>query len=297
MDTKIAVVGVPSSAGAHGAGTEKAPSFLRKAGVIDRLRLRHPDLIDCGDSPTVTYKPDLENPKQRNLPAVREVITDIAGRVDDAIQNGCLPLVLGGDCTITLGVLAALTKHFESVGLIYFDGDLDLNIPEVSPSGIFDGMGLAHIIGKGALELTHIGPRYPLLSEERVVAFAYNPEAGWTDPYELETAQRSLMIKYPVSVVKTNPAQVASEALNRLTNVAEHVLVHFDVDAIDTDEFPASDVPHKHGLSLQGLVEALRVFTTCPKFVGLVVTELNPELDPKGICARQLVEVLELCLG
>lgn len=171
------------------------------------------------------------------------------------------------------------------MGLVYFDGDLDLNTPEVSPSGKFDGMGLSHIIGTGVRELTHVGSRYPLVPQERVVAFAYNPDAGWTDDYELETAQRSSIIKYPVSVVKTNPVQAAKEALDRLANTAENVLVHFDVDVIDGEEFPASDAPHKNGLSLQDSIRVLRVFTAYPKFAGLVVTEFNPAPEPWMITA------------
>lgn len=297
MKKRIAVIGVPSSAGAHGAGVEKAPLSLRSAGLIDRLGSAGLDVIDFGDLPTVIYQPDHEHPREQNLKQVCLVLMDVAGLVDRAINEKALPLVLGGDCTITIGVLSGLAKHFENIGLMYFDGDLDLNTPAVSPSGMFDGMGLSHIIGVGSEALTHIGPRYPLVPEEKVVAFAYNPEAGWIDPYEHEALRRSSISRYPVSTVTKSPAEAGRHAINHLSKLTEQVLVHFDVDAIDGCEFPASPLPHKHGLSFRDSIEVLRVFTACPKLAGLVVTEFDPEADLEGTYARQLVGALETSLA
>ena len=68
---------------------------------------------------------------------------------------------------------------------MYLDGDLDLNTPDTTPSGIFDGMVMAHIIGKGVDSLSRIGPRYPLMAEENIALFGYNTEAGWIDARRL----------------------------------------------------------------------------------------------------------------
>ena len=71
-----------------------------------------------------------------------------------------------------------MIRQLPNLGLIYLDGDLDLNTPDTTPSGIFDGMVMAHIIGKGADSLSRIGPRYPLMAEENIALFGYNTEAG-----------------------------------------------------------------------------------------------------------------------
>jgi len=69
----------------------------------------------------------------------------------------------------------------------------------------------------------------------------------------------------------------------------ERILVHFDIDVTDTK---AVDVPHANGLSLDGAVEALKVFMASPKCAGLVLAEFNPELDADGSVARRLVALL-----
>ena len=62
----------------------------------------------------------------------RRVQLDAVAAVDD----GELPLVIGGDCTITLGVIAGFRRRHPDVGLVYVDGDADL--------GTGSGHGLGH---------------------------------------------------------------------------------------------------------------------------------------------------------
>ena len=157
---KIAVIGVPSSAGARQPGQERAPAAFRRAGLIERLSTPDLNVLDFGDLPLVAFHPDVANPHQQNLPLVIEVGRRVAEEVARAVQAGAKPVILGGDCTITLGVLSGLVRSFPDLGLVYFDGDVDLNTPAETSTGIFDGMGMAHVIGEGVDELTHLGPAF-----------------------------------------------------------------------------------------------------------------------------------------
>jgi arginase len=100
---------------------------------------------------------------------VVKVVRQVADKVEAAVDRDLVPRVLGGDCTITLGVVAGLLRRQPDLGLIYFDGDADLTTPETTRSGIFDSMGVSHLIGGGAPELAHVGPPFPLLSQDRIV--------------------------------------------------------------------------------------------------------------------------------
>src|ERR1700757_3566582 len=100
-----------------------------------------------------------------------------AGRGGARRGPGRLPLVLGGDCTITLGAL----DGFGEGGLVYFDGDADLTTPERSGSAVADTMGMTHMLGGGSPRLARLGSRYPLLRPGQVVLFGF-------DPAELDTA-------------------------------------------------------------------------------------------------------------
>jgi arginase len=203
-----------------------------------------------------------------------------------------MPIVVGGDCTITLGVLAGLIRRSPNLGLLYFDGDVDLNTPAETSSGIFDGMVMAHIIGQGAETLTRMGSRYPLLREEEIILFGYNSDSGWMDQSETERLEGSAMVKYPVGKIRGRSEEVAREALATLERGVQRILVHFDVDVIDSVDFGAADVLHEHGLGFQEAINSLRVFASSSKFAGLVITEFNPDRDPFGTLARRFVEAV-----
>jgi arginase len=248
--------------------------------------------VDQGALPRVSFAPDPLSPQAQNLPLVAAVARQVAQRVSAALRQGMRPLVIGGDCTVTLGVVAGILEHAASPGLVYVDGDLDMNVPEDSPSGIFDGMVLAHLLGQGAGELCRIGPRFPLLQDDDVVLFGYNASSGHVDPWEQRKLAASSMRRYSAACVRQSPAETAEMALAGLGDPSSRVLVHFDVDVLDSTEFPAVDLPHTGGLTRTELQAALRVFVQSPRFAGLVVTEFNAARDPDLALARRLVDLL-----
>lgn len=289
---KIAVIGVPSSAGARRVGQEGAPQSFRRAGFIEGLRAGGLHVDDFGDLESVSFLPDTENPKEQNLLLVRDVAARVAERVSLAFQQNAKPVVLGGDCTITLGVLAGMIRYRPSLGLMYFDGDIDLNTPETTSSGIFDGMIISHITGDGADALTHIGPRYPLMPEENIVLFGYNSEAGWMDAPEVRRLDECSMMKYPVTRIRGRAGEAALEALAGLEARAPEVLIHFDVDVIDAGDFPAADVLHTGGVAFDEAMDVLKVLASSPSFAGLIITEFNSVRDPDGTLAQRLVKAV-----
>jgi arginase len=108
---------------------------------------------------------------------VERVVTvarQVAGEVAAIRAGRRLPLVQGGDGTITLGVLAG----FDEAGLVYFDGDADLSTPERSESAVADTMGMTHLLGGGSPRLAGLGSRCPLLRAEQVVLFGFGTSPG-----------------------------------------------------------------------------------------------------------------------
>ena len=82
-------------------------------------------------------------------------------RVEEALEDGALPVVLGGDHSIAIGSVAGLAayhrKRGQRVGIIWLDAHSDINTPSSSPSGNIHGMPLAALLGQGAKELTDVG--------------------------------------------------------------------------------------------------------------------------------------------
>jgi arginase len=297
---RAAFIGVPTSAGTHGPGQEKAPRALRRAGLLRGLEAAGIETRDEGDLPVAMYQAAAADPRQRNLDAVVEVAGRVADRVQEVLGRGLAPLVVGGDCTITLGVVAGFARHDGDLGLLYFDGDADLSTPATSRSGVLDSMGVAHLLGEGAPALARLGPRYPLLAADRLLLF------GFDDPDDLGDAQQALLARHapaawPASRVREvpgGPRAAAAAALAELEARAGTVVVHFDVDAVDSGDLPLANFPHHgQGLALAEALACLEVFLASPKLGGLVVTEVNPDHDPDGGQLGRLVDGLVAALA
>src|SRR5690349_15132075 len=284
---QISVLGVPTSAGSHNPGQELAPAAWREAGLIEQLRAAGLDVEDRGDLPAAPFRPVSPVGGLRDADRVAELAQKVAAEVAAIRQAGRLPLVLGGDCTITLGALDGSGPG----GLVYFDGDADLNTPERSGpvqggSGVADTMGMTHMLGGGSPRLARLGSRFPLLRPGQVVLFGFDPAEldtfQWT-----ELASRHLYAA-PAPAVRADPAGQAWRALGYLNRRCDSYLVHFDVDVLHTGLFPLANYPHFAGLTLDEAGTCLDVFAGGEKFGGLVITEVNPGNDPSGELLRTL---------
>ena len=295
MTRRYALLGAPSAAGTHGPGQELAPSAIRAAGIVERLRDLGVEIADHGDLPGVPFAPDPANPTKQNVTRVMDVVGRVAEAVGELLDAGGTPLVIGGDCTITLGVVAAYVRRMRGVGLMYFDGDIDVATPETTTSGILDTMGMSHLLGRGVPELAGIGDRVPLLAADHIVAFGY-------DEREPSPEQRAWLRAQGVDCRPANGmTDVATEALDAWEHLAARsspVLLHFDVDVIDSTDLPLADFPHfNEGLRFDAAMAALRTFCGQPAFAGLVITEINPLRDPDGSLLERLLDPLTSALA
>lgn len=288
-DARLVVLGVPSSAGSHNGGQEKAPHALRSAGLVNSLLDRGHGVDDLGDQATERHRPTERVDGVRDVERVVSIARQVAERVAQVRAAGNIPIVLGGDCTITLGVLAGLAEH-NDVGLMYFDGDADLNTPDSSDSGVLDSMGMTHLLGDGHPAVAGLGTHRPLLQRDRVVLFGF-------DPSELDSGQWAKLVglelhAVPAPYVRADPAGTADAACAWLESRCGSLLVHFDVDALDTGAFPLANFPHFAGLTVHEAAICLARFCRSPRFAGLVITEVNPDHDTQGVLVPALVNVI-----
>lgn len=294
MKQTIALIGAPSSAGAHWPGQEKTPQYLRNAGLFAHLESAGLNVVDYGDLPLVRFHPDKTHRHQQNLATVVGIARQVADQVDLAFQRHAIPLVIGGDCTIGLGMIAGCVRHDEDLSLLYFDGHVDLNTPATSTSGILDSMGLAHLLGLPgtAGEFCHIGKRFPLMDEERILLFGYNPRE--INASEQDVLERCQLMRYPLSDIQERTTQAALEACKYLEKQAKRFVVHFDVDVIDFTDLPIADVPQfSQGLAFRDTIACLAVFASSPHFGGLTITEFNPDhVDEEGTVTATFLDGL-----
>jgi arginase len=290
------MIGVPTSAGAHHAGQELAPDALRAAGLADRLGAAGVAVTDAGNLPGAMFAPDRAEPGARNLKAVAQVAADVAGAVAHVAASGRRPLVMGGDCTITIGAVAGLRRSYPDLGLVYVDGDTDLGVPGESESGILDAMGISHLLGRGAAELASLDGPAPLLEPGRLALLGAHPRETTDDGRRWLAGLGVSLTEAPAFIA--DPSGAAERALAAIAPQAGRFLVHLDVDVVDSGDLPLGNFPHYgSGVLLDHVVTCLRVLCAHPGLAGLVLTEVNPTHDPSGDELSRLADGLVTALA
>jgi arginase len=299
----LGLLGIPSSSAAHWPGQEKAPEALRAAGLTALLAETGHRVIDHGDRPVVRWRPHPHQRRPHDLTRTLEVLRDARSQVAAIFRAGQIPLVVGGECTLTIAVVSAAVEAGHEVGLVYFDGGPDLRTPVDNPVGVLDSMGVAHLLDLPGSEpeLAGLGTRKPLLTPDRVCFFGQSSRSP--DAADATVEDRTLdslpSRKFGAAEVARDPSAAAREAISVVTASTDRFLVHFDVDVIDFFDLPVADVPqHNTGLTFAAAMAALTVLVGHPAFAGLIITEFNPDHgEPNGSTARILATGLAAALG
>jgi arginase len=275
--TRLAVIGVPSSAGAYAAGQEDAPAALRDAGLLRALADAGIDVRDAGDLPRFRWRPDRHRPRAQNLSQVVETVLRVRDATTRALARDENVLVLGGDCTVGVGTVAGCAGVARSPGVVYLDMHADLNVPSSVVDGALDWMGVAHMLGVRGCEpaLRDAGPHTPLLDPSRIVVLGY--EESQATPWEREQLARLGMACVGADRLRADPAGAAAEALAQLPVSCDVVAVHADIDVVDFTDAPLSENTGRNvGVPLGAALAALGVLAREGRTRAITLTELNP---------------------
>jgi arginase len=276
MTDHLAIIGMPSSAGAYAPGQEKTPAALRDIGLIELLTMHGIPVDDHGDVAGFRWSVDKEHPRAINSGKVATVAKAGAQRVASALAPDTAVLVLGGDCTVELGTVAGVLRDTSSVGVVYIDLDTDLNTPESTIDGALDWMGVAHMLGVAGTvpEIAGLGPRAPMLQPEQVLFFANDN----VEPFERQLIDDLRIAEVRLADVLADPARAADAVVDGWARQFERLLVHLDVDVLEYIDMPlAENTRRTAGLRFDQLLAVLRSLLCAPNWAALTLCELNPD--------------------
>jgi arginase len=287
------VLGYPSSAGAYCVGVEEAPAALRTAGLIEAVEAAGHSVNDAGDLPSRRWRPDRESPLAQNLDEEVDALRELAERASTLIESGERLLVIGGSCTVALGLRAAAAQAGIESSLVYVDRHLDLNTPASTSEGSLSWMGMAHALGidGAAKELVHMGSRSPLLRPDQLSYLGV--DLGATTVWERTQVEDLDLSVVPQAELVEAPARAAAKARQALP--AGAFFVHVDVDVLDFLHAPlAENVNGRNsGPTLVQLGLALDALWRDPDCLGVSVGQIVPAhaaSDPTSLA--RLVDAL-----
>jgi arginase len=291
-DPKVTIIGVPTNSSGNIDGVARGPSALRQAGLVEELA-NYFDVHDYGD--VLFSQPVPEKSACSGIIAERSLVSMIYAvrkAVNNVLIENRFPLVIGGDCPLLLGCLAAGRDTHSSIGMLFVDGHEDAYTPHQSPTGEAADMELGLALGRGIIDLPpEIAGLIPMIKLANVAVL------GPRDKKILQEASVSSLSEEvdfydDKALRKENVEDLTRYVLSRLQEGTYGWWLHVDLDVLSTNSLPAVDYPQPGGLNWKQLECVTTTALTTDHNIGWNVTIYNPDLDPDRISARRIVQYL-----
>ena len=284
---RCAVIEAPSNLGLRPTGVELLAPRLLDEGLAEQLNARRagrigaPPYDQTRDPATQTL----------NASAIARWTPRLADAVEQVLDAGEFPLVLGGDCSILLGPMLALRRRGR-YGLLFIDGHTDFYLPEVNPNGEAASMELAFVTGRGPELLTRFEGHHPLVRDEDVAVLAFRDAAEQAE-YGSPPLPEAMLAMDLAAVRHDGAERAAERALEQVACTGlDGFFIHLDADALGDEVMPAVDYRIPDGLAPAELETILRLALASDRAAGMEITIYNPRLDRDGSSGRELVRTV-----
>ncbi|WP_336208205.1 arginase family protein [Nonomuraea sp. LPB2021202275-12-8] len=290
---RIDVLGVGFNSAGLSNGVARAPDALRRAGLIARASARH-EVSDVGD--VEFSEPVPQRGEVTGLLAEDALISMIGGvrqRLGTILAGDHFPLLIGGDCAVLLGALAACRAVHGSAGLLFVDGHEDAWPPADSTTGEAADCELGLMLGVTATGLpAELGS---MLRPEATALLGPRDSAELID-HGISSLRGALWFATDRDLTGRIEASVA-DAIATIERAESHWWLHVDLDVLASDQLAAVDYPQVGGLSWEELTELTGIALRRPGCVGWSITIYNPDLDEDGHQALRIVRYVEEALA
>ena len=268
----ILIIGAPFDGGtSHRPGARFGPQAIRLTDYLPHDGSR-PHLA-LGVDPLVELKVadagDIEMPSGDTELSLR--------RLEEAVQSaaaaGAIPVVLGGDHTVTFPDATGVARHvgWGRVSLIHFDAHADTGNTQFG-SLYGHGTPMRRLIESGAVR----GDRFLQLGLR----------GYWPEPETLDWMAEQRMRSFEMTeIVARGLDDCLTEAFAIATDECDGVFLSVDVDVVDPGLAPGTGTPEPGGLSSRQLLDAVRRITMELPVVGIDVVEVAPPYDHAEVTA------------
>lgn len=293
---QVRVFGVPMDLGQNRRGVDMGPSAIRYAQLHEKIQALGYTTYDEGNiavsQAEETNGALVSNTNAHFLPQVTQVCQSIYDAIINCWDDNELGLFIGGDHSISIGTVAAVTSR-KNVGVLWVDAHTDMNTPESSPSGNIHGMSLAVLLGDGSPELVNLGYDGTKLKPDQVAVIGVRS----VDSVERVKVNESGIQAYTMrDIDEQGIAAVANKVLAQFAD-RDGIHVSFDLDSCDPRFARGVGTPVMGGLNYREAHLLMEILADSGKVCSMDVVEINPILDTRNETAAIAVEMILSILG
>ena len=296
IDT-VTLIGAPTDIGANDRGASMGPEALRVAGLQTALLGRGFEVVDRGDlsGPGNPWRAPVGG--YRHLPEVIEWNRKVHESVYTDLLAGRLPILLGGDHSLSIGSISAVARHCRETGkklrVLWLDAHADFNTSALTPSGNIHGMPVACLCGFGPRELTTMGGYAPALQSSWIRQIGIRSVDEGEKRFVHEQHLDVFDMRYIDEMGVRRTMELALDGLDDDT----HLHVSFDVDFLDPDIAPGVGTTVRGGPTYREAQLCMEMIADTGRIASLDVMELNPAMDIRNQTARVAVDLVESLFG
>src|SRR5688572_11149741 len=280
-------------------GVDMGPSAFRIAGLGERIAALGRTVADRGDlASPIPETQKHGDPKKKFIREIAKVCDRLYQSARASIEEGALPLVLGGDHSLGAGSVAASAAHARAagkpLGLLWIDAHGDMNTPASTPSGNVHGMPLAALLGPEPAELSSIGGFSPTVLPQHTALIGVR---NLDDREKVLVRDSGVHVFTMKDIDRLGVAAVASQALQAVTDGTAGIHVSFDLDVCDPGIAPGVGTPVKGGLDYREAHMVMEIVADSGLLTSLDLVEVNPTLDVRNTTAQLGAELAASALG
>ena len=296
----VHIIGVPLDLGGNRRGVDMGPSAFRIAGLGERIATLGHTVVDKGDlAAPIPETQELRDERKKYIRDIAKVCQKLYQTTLGALDEGAMPIVLGGDHSLAAGSVAAAAdwarnKRNLPMGLLWVDAHGDMNTPATSLSGNVHGMPLAALLGPEPAELAKIGVVSPkVLPAHTVIIGVRN-----LDEREKVAVRDSRVHVFTMKDIdRQGIAAIVEAAVNLAGNGTAGIHVSFDMDVCDPLIAPGVGTPVKGGLNYREAHMVMEMVADSGLLRSLDLVEVNPTLDMQNTTAQLGIELALSALG
>lgn len=295
--SRISLIGAPVDSGQRRLGCLMGPAACRVGGLVQVLEELDHEVTDRGDLALPEITPlRCDNPAVDQLAETITWTHLLADAVAAELDQGRLPVTLGGDHSLALGTVSGAARHAAAVNrplfLLWLDAHSDFHTPLTTVSGNLHGTPVAYIAGREGFESF---PPFPApIPGERICLYGIRS----VDPAEHEALLRFNIAINDMRVLdERGIVAPLREFLDRVR--AENGMLHvsLDVDFLDPSIAPAVGTTVPGGATFREAHLVCELLHESGLMTSLDLVELNPFLDERGRTARLMVDLTGSLMG
>jgi arginase len=290
------LIGAPVDSGQRRPGCLMGPAAYRVAGIAPALSALGHTVEDRGDLAPAPLAPvTCPNAAVHALPETVAWTRALAAATEAAMAGG-VPIVLGGDHSLGLGVGAGLAAQAQKAGrplfLLWLDAHSDFHTPLTTQSGNLHGTPVAYMAGRPGFDAF---PPFPApLPAENICLFGIR---------SVDPAEHAALLDHdiaPVDMRALDERGVVAplrEFLDRVRAADGLLHVSLDVDFLDPSIAPAVGTTVPGGTTFREAHLVMELLHESGLVSSLDLVELNPFLDERGRTARLMVDLVASLMG